>query len=136
MCKLWIQGLYLHASARTSTTSGSLMSASKAKGTYAETAVVNYLKDKWDRKYVERRTLSGQHDRGDIAGIPGVVIEVKNEKTIKLSEWLKEAQVECDNDSALVGAVWHKKRGTTDPGKWYVTMDGETFAYLLKAAGF
>lgn len=112
------------------------MNRNKQKGTAAETAVTQYLKDVWDRPYVERRTLSGQNDRGDIAGIPGVVIEVKNEKEFKLSQWLKEAQVERSNDNADVGAVWHKKRGTTNPGEWYVTMDGETFAYLLKAAGF
>lgn len=112
-----------------------MTNASKAKGTAAETAVVRYLKGfKW--QYAERRTLAGQNDRGDIAGIPGVVIEVKAEKSLSLSGWLKEANTECANDNADIGVVWHKKRGTTDPGQWYVTMDGETFAYLLKAAGF
>lgn len=108
---------------------------SKAKGTAAETAVVTFLNNE-GRPYVERRTLSGQNDRGDIAGIPGVVIEVKNEKSFKLSEWLKEAHVERDNDNAEVGVVWHKKRGTTDAGQWYVTMDGETFAALIRMAGY
>ncbi len=112
-----------------------MTNTNKAKGTAAETAVVTYLKT-WDRPYVERRTLSGVNDRGDIAGIPGVVIEVKNEKTTKLSEWLREAETECVNDGANVGVVWHKKRGTTNPGQWYVTMTGKTFAYLLKQAGY
>lgn len=113
----------------------SLTSASKAKGTAAETAVVNYLKT-WDRPYVERRSLSGVNDRGDVAGIPGVVIEVKNEKTIQLSGWLKEAEAEMINDGADIGVVWHKKRGTTNPGEWYVTMTGVAFAWLLKRAGY
>lgn len=111
------------------------MSAAKQKGTTAETAVASYIKSKgWP--YAERRTLSGMNDRGDIAGILGVVIEVKNCKEMDLSGWLKEAQREKQNDHADHGVVWHKKRGTTDPGQWYVTMTGESFAELLKAAGY
>jgi hypothetical protein len=53
------------------------MSKSKQKGTAAETAVVNWLVSK-GRKHVERRSLNGVNDRGDIAGVPGVVLEVKN----------------------------------------------------------
>lgn len=113
-----------------------MANASKAKGTAAETAVVEYLKKAWGRPYVERRTLSGQNDRGDIAGIPGVVIEVKAEKSLKLSEWTKEADIERLNDGAHVGAVWHKRVGKTDPGQWYVTMTGAQFAYLLGEAGY
>lgn len=112
-----------------------MTNASKAKGTAAETAVVEYLKERgWT--YVERRTLSGQNDRGDIAGIPGVVIEVKNEKSLKLAEWIKEAEREKFNDSALVGVVWHKRVGKGNPGEWYVTMTGNQFASLLKEAGY
>jgi hypothetical protein len=54
------------------------MSKSKQKGTMAETAVVQYLKQFWPN--VERRALQGSKDTGDIAGIPNVVIEIKNHK--------------------------------------------------------
>lgn len=113
-----------------------MTNASKAKGTAAETAVVNYLKDEHNYLYVERRSLSGANDRGDIAGIPGVVIEVKAEKSLKLSEWLKEAEVERINDNANVAVVWHKRVGKGSPGEWYVTMTGNQFSSLLKAAGY
>ena len=48
------------------------MSKSKQKGTSAETAVVNYLKDKW-KIPAERRALTGALDKGDISGIFDVV---------------------------------------------------------------
>ena len=51
------------------------MSRSKAKGTAAETAVVRFLRAVGFTQ-AERRTLGGTQDRGDIAGVPGVVIEV------------------------------------------------------------
>lgn len=111
------------------------MSKQKQKGTAAETAVVNWLK-KQGRKSVERRSLNGILDRGDIAGIPCVVIEVKNHKEIKLSEWLKELEVEIKNDKADTGVVIHKKRGTTDVGEWYATLPVELWYKLLKEAGY
>ena len=48
------------------------MSASKSKGTAWETAIVRFLKDRgWPN--AERRALGGANDRGDIAGVVGVV---------------------------------------------------------------
>jgi len=104
---------------------------SKAKGTSAETAVVNYLRAMGFTQ-AERRTLAGVHDRGDIAGIPGTVIEVKNCARQELSGWVAEAERERDNDRASLGVVWHKLRGKTDPAKWFVTMSGEQFIALLR----
>ena len=43
------------------------MSKSKQKGTFAETAIVEYLKQFWSN--VERRALSGSNDKGDIANV-------------------------------------------------------------------
>ncbi|MFF9714796.1 hypothetical protein ACF1DW_04260 [Streptomyces sp. NPDC014603] len=107
------------------------MSRSKAKGTAAETAVVRFLQAAGFAQ-AERRTLNGVQDRGDIAGIPGVVIEVKNHARDQLPAWVAEAELERDNDRASLGVVWHKRRGTTDPGRWFVTMSGDQFAALLR----
>lgn len=107
------------------------MSRSKAKGTAAETAVVRFLQAAGFAQ-AERRTLGGTQDRGDIAGIPGVVIEVKNCARQELPAWVAEAELERDNDRASLGVVWHKRRGTTDPGRWFVTMSGDQFAALLR----
>lgn len=107
------------------------MSRSKAKGTAAETAVVRFLREAGFVQ-AERRTLSGVQDRGDIAGVPGVVIEVKNCARQELPAWVGEAERERENDRATLGVVWHKRRGTTNPGAWFVTMSGEQFAALLR----
>lgn len=107
------------------------MSASKKKGTTAETAVVNYLQTAGFTQ-AERRTLNGAKDRGDIAGIPGVVIEVKNCSRQELGAWVTEAERERDNDRAQLGVVWHKRRGKGHPADWFVTMSGSQFAALLR----
>ncbi len=109
------------------------MNRSKQLGTLWETAVVNFLREHgWP--HVERRTLGGAKDRGDIAGIIGLVIECKNAARILPGPWLKEAHAERDNDGADLGVVWAKRRGKSSAGDGYVVMDGHTFAHLLKQA--
>lgn len=111
------------------------MSKAKQKGTSAETAVVNWLKSEgWI--YAERRALHGNLDKGDINMGAPVVIEVKNCKTITLSEWLKELKTEMDNADVRVGAVIAKKRGTTDVNDWYAIMPASVLALLLKEAAY
>lgn len=107
------------------------MSASKRKGTAAETAIVNYLRA-MGFIHAERRALNGTLDRGDIAGIPAVVIEAKNCARQELAAWVTEAEAERDNDRASLGVVWHKRRGKGDPRDWFVTMSGEQFTRLLR----
>lgn len=107
------------------------MSAAKKKGTAAESAIVTYLRS-MGFVQAERRSLNGSYDRGDIAGIPGVVIEVKNCARQELAAWVAEAELERDNDQASLGAVWHKRRGKGHPADWFVTMSGEQFVFLLR----
>jgi hypothetical protein len=111
------------------------MSKAKQKGTAAETAVVQWLKaEGWI--YAERRALSGNLDKGDINMGAPVVIEVKDHKTITLSEWLRELKVEMANADVHVGCVLAKKRGTMSVGDWYAVMPASVFATLLKEAGY
>ena len=111
------------------------MNRAKQKGTAAETAVVTYLQAQ-GYPAVERRAMNGVKDRGDIAGVPGVVIEVKNCATMQLAEWVKEALAERENDKAKVGLVWHKRRGKGSPADWYVTMTGADLIALLASDSF
>jgi len=107
----------------------------KQRGTAWETVIVNYLREH-GAVHAERRTLAGSSDRGDIAGIPGVVIEAKAVTRFDPSTWLKEAEIERINDHSDVGLVWAKRRGKTSPGAAYVIMTGETLMTLLWAAGY
>jgi Holliday junction resolvase len=111
------------------------MSRARAKGTAWESAIVNYLRDHgWP--HAERRSLSGANDRGDIAGVVGVVIEAKSVKRVELAAILDEAVVEAMNAGGAVGAAWIKRRGKTSPGGGFVLMDGATFVRLLREAGY
>lgn len=111
------------------------MNRSKQKGTGWETAIVNYLRSR-GIGHAERRTLGGVNDRGDIAGIPGVVVEAKNCSRVDLAGWIDEATREASNDGAPIGVAWAKRRGYTSAGKGYVIMDGETFIDLIMQAGY
>ena len=109
--------------------------SAKQAGTRFESAIVDYLASRgW--RHAERRAKTGALDKGDIAGIPGVVIEAKDVAKITLAEFLREAQVEAENAGALVGAAWIKRRGKASPADAYVVMDGETFTHLLREAGY
>jgi hypothetical protein len=102
-----------------------------AAGTKGENAVVSALLDTFPM--AERRAKQGNKDRGDVGGVcPQLVIEVKHApKRYEISEWLKEADREADNDSAELAVVWFKIRGTTDALDWPVMMRGRYFLPLL-----
>lgn len=111
------------------------MSAQRAKGTRFESAVADFLRGA-GFPHAERRALNGAKDKGDIAGVLDVVIEVKNQSRQSLAEWLDEALTERDNAGASIGAVWFKRRGKGSAGDGYVLLDGATFATLLREAGY
>lgn len=100
------------------------MSKSKAKGTAAETAVVNALQ-RLGWPHVERRALQGAVDKGDIAGIPGVCFEVKDAKTWQVSGWLQETLDERMNAKATHGILVIKLPGVSHAKaeRWLTVMD-------------
>ena len=106
------------------------MSRPKAKGTAAETAVVRWLRDH-GFPFAERRALHDRDDRGDVAGIPGVTLEIKACRRLELSTWIDEASTEATNANTSIYAVVHKRRGKGDPGDWYVTLPLAVFAELM-----
>lgn len=111
------------------------MSAARRKGTAWESLCVDYLREH-GAPHAERRALAGAKDRGDIAGVPGVVWECKSAAKLEIGAWLAEAETERVNDGADLGVVWAKRRGKTSPGDAYVFMDGATLVALLQAAGY
>ena len=73
----------------------------------------------------ERRARTGINDRGDLTGIsPLTVHEAKNEKTIHLPGYLREAEAERVNAGAALGIVLVKRRGASvAQGYWVVTIE-------------
>lgn len=112
------------------------MTRSKDKGTLWESAIRDYLQaNGWPT--VERLPLSGAKDRGDIAGIPGLVIEAKNVRGWDhLGTWIREAEAERINAGARHGVVWAKRAGKTAAADGYVIMSGAAFLDLIREAGF
>ncbi|MDA4120119.1 MAG: hypothetical protein OK436_05985 [Thaumarchaeota archaeon] len=101
----------------------------KAKGSAFEVAVCAWLREN-GFPYAERRVQAGSQDRGDVAGIPGLVLELKNHKTMDLSGWMDELRAEKSNARAVTGAVVVKRRSHS-VAKSYVVMELEDFAKLI-----
>ena len=114
--------------------------SAKAAGRAWEAAIVEALiRNGWP--HAERRRLAGSRDRGDIAGVAGVVIEAKNTKSYDLASALDEATAEALNDNTGVfgvshGVAWIKRHGRPAAEDGYVVMDGATFMRLLKEANY
>jgi hypothetical protein len=105
------------------------------KGPHWEARIVAYLRDH-GVPHAERRVMGGGKDRGDVAGIPGVVVEAKNTAAVSLAAWVDEAEAERVNDGADLAVVWHHRRGRASPGDGYVTMTGAALVHLLIEAGY
>jgi hypothetical protein len=112
-----------------------MTSASKAKGSRWEAAIVDHLRAS-GVPHAERRLAGSSKDRGDIAGVPGVVFEAKADDRMSLGAWLAEAEVERVNDGAALAVVWHKRRGRAAAGEGFITMTPATLLRLLVAAGY
>lgn len=106
------------------------MSASKIKGTRWESACVAALIEH-GAIHAERRAMSGAADRGDIAGVPGVVFECKSEARSRLAAYIDEAEAERINDKSNVGLVWMKQPGKTAGADGIIVATGDVFARLL-----
>lgn len=109
------------------------MTKSKKKGTAFERLIADYLVQYWP--YADRAPLTGNKDRGDISGTPGLVWELKNAKTIRLSEWLEETETERQNANADHGILVVKRRGHGRPADQYAVLTLGQLIHLLKDAG-
>jgi hypothetical protein len=110
-----------------------LSSAAKRKGSQAERDVVAWLKAN-GFPYADRRVAGATLDKGDISGVLGVTIDIKNHARLDLAGWTAELEIEIKNDGAWTGAVLHKRKGKGDVGEWYATMPAKIWIELIKKA--
>ena len=108
---------------------------SKTKGREWETACVDYQLAN-GVPGAERRRLCGVNDKGDLAGIIGVVTECKHEKSYKLPGWIKELRAEMVNAGARIGAVWARQNGKPGVEHAFVITTPEVWMRLLAEAGY
>lgn len=104
---------------------------SKRKGSKAERDVVQWLKAN-GYPYADRRLAGATLDKGDISGVLGVTIEVKDHKRMDLAGWIAELEIEMKNDNAWTGTVIHKRKGKGDVSEWYASMPAKVWLELLK----
>lgn len=104
-------------------------------GAKSERKTADYLAAALDDDRIDRRVKRGANDRGDISGLrihgQRLVIEVKDCARQDLPAWTAEAHTEAGNDDALAGVVIAKRRGTTDPGRWWVHMTVDDLLALI-----
>ncbi|PKQ59744.1 hypothetical protein B5566_02565 [Mycobacterium sp. MHSD3] len=110
--------------------------SARQAGARTERAVADYLAGALNDDRIDRRVKTGAKDRGDIAGIrvhggQRLVIEVKDCAKPTIPAWVAEAHTEAGNDDALTGVVVAKRRGTTDPGRYWVHMTLDDLLALL-----
>lgn len=97
-------------------------------GSRFERVIADHLAIELEDDRIDRRVKTGAKDRGDIAGLRTInggriVVECKDYAgQYKVSEWLREAEVERGNDDAVAGVVIAKRRGISDPGGQVVMM--------------
>jgi hypothetical protein len=110
----------------------------KIKGTQAESAFCKDPQVLAQFPHVERRTLSGKYDQGDISGMVGLAIEIKSHKTYKFREWLRETAVEKTNAKADFGILVVKPNGVglEKVGEWFAVMTVSEMLKLLQEAGY
>jgi hypothetical protein len=107
-----------------------MTSPQRRKGTGFELEVVNFLRTHGHRE-AERAYGAGRpDDRGDIVGIAGWCLELKNHKEMDLAGWATEAAAEAQNARCPWWAVIAKRRNRA-VAEAYVVMTLEQFARLL-----
>ena len=102
----------------------------RRKGSAFERDVVGYLREHGFPE-AERAYGAGRpEDVGDIDGIPGVTVEVKNHARLALAQWIDEAERERVNARQPYGVVVVKRRGKSAASS-YVVCDLATFTRLI-----
>lgn len=114
------------------------MSKSKQKGTSAESAFVKAECVTNVFPHVERRALAGVNDMGDVSGMVGLAVEIKNHKSYKFPEWMKETEVERVNAKADYGILVVKPNGIglNSVDQWWAVMSVGAMMKLLSDAGY
>lgn len=106
------------------------MSASKSKGTRGERLVVNHLIEAGFYT-AERRALEGTADRGDVAGVPGWTLEVKNASKHTLATWMDELDREQIRAQTPLGALVVLRR-MRPIGRAYAIMEFDQLIAIMK----
>jgi hypothetical protein len=105
-------------------------SSQKRKGSRAELDVARWLQTMGHHKAA--RIQAGTHDdTGDISGLPGIVVEVKDRMQHNWKEYFGQLATQIINADAYTGIIIVKRPGITDPGKWLAVMPAYEWINLI-----
>jgi hypothetical protein len=94
---------------------------SRAKGKRGELQVVATFNRGGFNCWRTPNSGAFHHSPGDIRGIPGLHVECKDQKVLRIKEWIAQAEKDCEPGNIPV--LVYK----TAPGRWQVSMDLEDF---------
>ena len=107
-----------------------MTSPQKRKGHAAELAVVKWLRTQGIQA---DRIQAGTHaDKGDVAGWPGVVIEVKDRKAHSWHGYFELLRSQITNAIAYTGVIIAKRPGVTNVGEWMAVMPVTEWFMLMQ----
>lgn len=97
----------------------------RTKGANAERAGVRWLNTRGHRT---RRFLAGDGEQpGDIDGVPGLCIEVKDQATYKFPQWLKQVRAEARPGDLPVVLIKPNGIGLDSTDKWWILVRADDF---------
>lgn len=117
------------------------MSKNARKGAEYEQQWCDYAARRLGDDRIERRVRNGKNDRGDVTGLrihgKRAVVELKNCREFRLSDWIGQAEAERGNDDAEFGIVSFKRSGCGEKsfGGNYALMTVDTLLAII-AGGF
>lgn len=108
----------------------------KNKGTAGETMVKDHLIGS-GLTSAHRSALSGAADIGDIIGVPGFAVQVKNQATLHIPEWLRATETQRCNGGEEYGVLIVKRNGigARNVGLWSAVMVDSQWLKLYTQAG-
>lgn len=120
---------------------------SRAKGVKAEQDLGRYLRSfgaPWQdaRRYVAAGWSNGSSesaDRGDMAGVPGFCIQVKDTQRALVGKFLHDtwrdvrdqAAAIATPDGVVVPIIVEKRTGSAEPARWWLHMSATDYMALL-----
>jgi hypothetical protein len=107
------------------------VTASKAKGTRAETAVREFFRARGIDAH--RTAPAGSRDEGDIR-IPDGIVEIKDCRRHELAAWVDETEAERENAGVRDAVLVVKRRGRGSPADWYAVMPFSRWLDLYERA--
>ncbi|AER26114.1 hypothetical protein BONGO_71 [Mycobacterium phage Bongo] len=99
--------------------------SAKAAGASFERLIADGLRDALGDKNIQRAPRWGSVDKGDIINVridgQDLVIQTKDVTRLDLPKGVGDAKLQAVNAGALAGLFIHKRKGTTDPMKQWVS---------------